>query len=338
MLRRYLIGRHFAAPRESVGACRRAQLPFSTGGSKSQNASPSSVPHGRRPAARNPKVSAPSPLRCPEAAQTDVGRPGMETLIAALQGQWGDDIGLAIEVCGNEARFSDGTEPWPFEQVDGDLTLRGAKLVGTVSAPMWRFPTGVERHWARNEVFGSGDAVWRESFLSYKEERLQLRRLLHKAFASNDFDQVFALKSAWSEDHALPGGLSEQQKSALVTGRWLVSGSCFRHKKFNYRGVVLGCEPWCTYPTAWRARWVPNRPQGEAQPYYICAVDERDREGTQSRYVAEENMEEDSMAFPVQSRLVDALFEQCNGAGSYLPKPQLEDALRRQRASGVFAV
>ena len=52
-------------------------------------------------------------------------------------------------------------------------------------------------------------------------------------------------------------------------------------------------------------RLVPNRPRGEAQPFYHCIVDERDRPGRQGRYVAEENIELCEFVFPAQGDLVD---------------------------------
>merc|ERR1711924_573231 len=129
-----------------------------------------------------------------------------------------------------------------------------------------------------------------------------------------------------------PENLSEAERSILVNGRKFVPGVCFKHKKFDYRGVIIGYDPWCTYPTAWRARWVPNRPHGEAQPFYYCVVDERDRPGQQSRYVAEENIELCEFVYPVEARLASALLLPCNLLGGYLPSAHLKQALEGQRA------
>jgi len=159
---------------------------------------------------------------------------------------------------------------------------------------------------------------------------------LRDALRAHDFEQAATFKKAWGREGDVPPGLSEEGRARLAAGRWLVPGTCFRHRKFDYRGVVMGCDPWCTYPTAWRATWVPNRPTGEAQPFYYCIVDERDRARGQTRYVAEENMEHDEVAFPAQAAIVDRFFDCCNELGCYLPGSRLEDALRRQQVCGDF--
>lgn len=281
-----------------------------------------------RPSAAGQRRTAPRPKQTCE----------LQNAIDALQGTWCDDIGLRIEISGREARFSDGTGTWTFEEADGGgaLVLRGARLIGQAAAPLWQFPTGVQRYWARTEPAGAGDTAWAEAFLRYKERRLQLRQQLRDAFAGQDLDRAMQLKLEWQSPGAANAALTPAQNAALATGCWLVPGACFWHKKFEYRGVVLGFDPWCTYPAAWRARWVPNRPRGEAQPFYHCLVDERDRPGGQTRYVAEENMEPSDFIYPVHADLADMLLVRCDELGGYLPGPRLDEALRKQRAGGGF--
>lgn len=281
--------------------------------------------------------STPSVVGCRMAACLSSQPSHLRSCIDALAGEWGDDIGLRIHVKGNQAWFSDGTGPWPFEAVDGALMLRGARLVGVATAPHWQFPNGVERFWARLEAAGSGNAAWAETLFAYKGQRLQLRIQMQAAFAKHDFDKVTSLRAAWEQVQCSQGA-SEAQNRALDVGRNLVPGVCFRHTKFDYRGVILGCDAWCSYPTAWRAKWVPNRPQGESQPFYYCAVDERDRPGRQSRYVAEENIELCEFVFPVQAALVDMLFVRCDQLGGYLPGHHLSQVLHSQRYSGKFSL
>jgi len=268
------------------------------------------------------------------------GRPGdpLPDSIALLQGEWGDDLGLTIKILGREARFSDGSGAWTFTEEDGELVLRGAKLVGTAAAPVWKFPSGLERHWARLVAVGTGDSQWAEAFYRFKDERLGLRRQLREAFAAVDLDRVISLKEAWEQNNAGPLHLPEKQRSALLAGGKFVPGICFRHKAFQYRGVILGCDPWCTYPASWRAKWLPNRPQAEEQAFYHCLVDERDRPGRQSRYVAEENLELCDLVFPVQASLAEHLLVPCVGFGGYLPGSALETALQRQRAGSDFVL
>lgn len=261
----------------------------------------------------------------------------LRSAIEALQGDWGDDIGLQIQIVGCEAFFSDGSGPWPFEwqgsEEDGAPILRGATLVGTVQAPMWRFPTGVERHWARMKAAGADDNAWAKHFLSFKAQRLHQRHQLREAYEAFDYDRIAMLKAS-EEVPSSSQGLTDQQQALLHHGRWILPGVCFRHRKFGYAGVVIGHDATCTYPPAWRARWVPGRPDAEAQPYYHCILDERDRPGHQSRYVAQENMEPDDLIFPVKSRLANDLLLRCDAIGCYLPGKLLSARLQQQEVMG----
>lgn len=264
---------------------------------------------------------------------------GTQTRINALQGDWGDDIGLTIKISGRTAQFSDGTPQWTIEEADdGILVLRGARFVGTVEAPVWEFPTGLQRHWARVTAAGSGDVAWARAFLRFKAERLELRRRLQSALSTLDLEKAATLKAAWEHSSATPVGLTEEQSLALLNGQRLVSGMCFRHKKFDYRGIILGHDPWCTYPASWRAKWLPDRPRGEVQAFYHCLVDERDRPGNHSRYVAEENIELCDLVFPIEAPLADALLVRCDEIGGYLPGARLEAALHRQQGGARFAL
>lgn len=288
--------------------------------------------------AGRPQVAAPARhFGSSEAAAQAHPSPKLQSAIQALQGDWGDDIGLQIQIVGGEAFFSDGTGPWPFEwqgsEEDGAPILRGAMLVGTVQAPMWRFPTGVERQWARMKAAGADDMVWAKHFLSFKAQQLLLRHQLREAYEALDYDRIAMLKAS-EEDSPSSQGLTDHQQALLHNGRWILPGVCFRHRKFGYAGVVIGHDATCTYPPAWRARWVPGRPEAEAQPYYHCVLDERDRPGHQTRYVAQENMEPDDLIFPVQSRLADDLLLRCNTLGCYLPGKLLSVRLQQQEVMG----
>lgn len=265
-----------------------------------------------------------------------------QSCLEALQGSWGDDSGVTIEVSGSKAHFGDGSGPWTFEEAEGALVLRGARLVGTAAAPIWQLPTGAVRRWARAEPPGVGDRTWADLFLRYKEDRLQLRWELQAALAARDFDKFSTLRAAWEEGGvssraAPPGPSTAAGRAALATGRFLVPGVCFRHRKFQYRGVILGCEPWCVAPAAWRAQMgVPQLPRGEAQPFYHCLVDERDRSGGQVTFFAEDNVEPCNFSFPITSEVADALLLRCDELGGYLPGKALQDALQRQLAGGGF--
>eukprot|EP00446_Apocalathium_sp_SHHI-4_P023445 CAMPEP_0177273086 /NCGR_PEP_ID=MMETSP0367-20130122/66424_1 /TAXON_ID=447022 ORGANISM="Scrippsiella hangoei-like, Strain SHHI-4" /NCGR_SAMPLE_ID=MMETSP0367 /ASSEMBLY_ACC=CAM_ASM_000362 /LENGTH=146 /DNA_ID=CAMNT_0018729287 /DNA_START=96 /DNA_END=534 /DNA_ORIENTATION=+ len=135
----------------------------------------------------------------------------------------------------------------------------------------------------------------------------------------------------------MPLGSSLEQQARLAAGRGLATGVCFVHRVFQYRGVVVACEPWCTATAAWRQTMgAANLSRGETQPFHHCIVDDRDRPPGQTTFVSEENIVPTDEAFPVQSFLVDALLIPCPEIKGYLPRPRLEYALQRQRADGKF--
>ena len=59
-------------------------------------------------------------------------------------------------------------------------------------------------------------------------------------------------------------------------------GQCLRHRKFGYRGVIVGWDAVCMQPEEWcETMKVDELPQGRAQPFYHVLVDGRDRPGEQ---------------------------------------------------------
>jgi len=261
----------------------------------------------------------------------------MEPAVSELQGEWGDDIGLTVSISGTEARFSDTSSVFKFQHSKDGLLLRGALLTGTTTQPIWSFPWGVERKWARITPTGTRDASWSEVFHQFKHDRLMLWQEMEKAMSSHDFDRISMVKHAWHKGHAQHMDLIQNQRDRLDVGRMLLPGVCIVHRKFGYRGVVIACEPWCNAPASWRAQMgVNGLPHGEGQAFYHCIVDERDRPGIQITFCAEENIEPAVAAFPIQSPLASALLVQCNVLGGYLPGPKLQEALSRQHAGERF--
>lgn len=64
-------------------------------------------------------------------------------------------------------------------------------------------------------------------------------------------------------------------------------GQVIQHKRYDYRGVIIGMDPSCQADERWiRAMGVQRLPHGAHQPFYNVLVDERDRPGGQSTYVA----------------------------------------------------
>jgi hemimethylated DNA binding protein len=71
------------------------------------------------------------------------------------------------------------------------------------------------------------------------------------------------------------------------------AGSVLKHRKFGYRGVIVGtADHTCTQPDWWIERMGVDRlPRGRYQPWYSVLVDVRDRAGGQQCYVCHDNIE-----------------------------------------------
>jgi hemimethylated DNA binding protein len=69
-------------------------------------------------------------------------------------------------------------------------------------------------------------------------------------------------------------------------------GDCVTHRKFGYRGVVIGWDAKCMASDQWiKLMGVDDLADGIEQPFYSVLVDVRDRTDAQTTYVAQENME-----------------------------------------------
>lgn len=255
----------------------------------------------------------------------------LRRLVVALQGQWGDDVGLSVHVRGHEAVFSDAPdEKFLLLERDGRLLLRDAHFRGIPSVPTWKYLNGAKRRWARRLPQGSDDHEWANLFQSFKDERAMIREKLANAMALHSFKDISCLQSAWEGDGGIPESAPEDVRMRLSRGKRLIPGACVVHMKQGYRAAVLACEPWCAATAAWRAR---NRtaalPEGEAQPFYLCLVDERDQPRGRFTLAAEESLQPSDAAFPMEGYVVDKLLRRCDVLGGYLPRDGLPEKLLR---------
>ena len=121
-------------------------------------------------------------------------------------------------------------------------------------------------------------------------------------------------------------------------------GQVILHRKYGYRGVVVGHDPSCQQDEAWCTQMgVDKLPRGRLQPFYHVLVDQRDREGSQITYVAEENVARPLTygAFePVQHPMVPELLRSASfdvARGEYEPNDELR-ALYPQQVQGCWMV
>lgn len=78
-------------------------------------------------------------------------------------------------------------------------------------------------------------------------------------------------------------------------------GQIIHHRRYDYRGVVVGVDLACQAPDEW---YYSNQTQpARRQPWYHVLVD-----GGRETYVAEENLELDPTGDPVQHPLIERFF------------------------------
>lgn len=68
-------------------------------------------------------------------------------------------------------------------------------------------------------------------------------------------------------------------------------GQVIKHKKYGYRGVIVGWDEKCKAPRSWIHTMHGNNPAIEKTPHYSVLVDKRDRKDIQTTYVAQENID-----------------------------------------------
>ena len=124
----------------------------------------------------------------------------------------------------------------------------------------------------------------------------------------------------------------------FIEYRWMLSkqaagaefkyslGQTMVHRKFGYRGAIVGYDPRCNMPEEWIAQMgVDNLPNGREQNFYHVLVDERDRPGQQVCYVAEENVVAQPLEGPVQHPAAAQLLEPWDAESGYAPRQVLLD-------------
>lgn len=100
-------------------------------------------------------------------------------------------------------------------------------------------------------------------------------------------------------------------------------GQVIKHKKWGYRGVIVGWDERARAPENWIATMHgPSNPHWRTQPNYCILVDTRDRATPQFTYVPQENLQiiqQTKIIHPA----VDEYFENFDGT-QYLPRPWLK--------------
>ncbi len=85
-------------------------------------------------------------------------------------------------------------------------------------------------------------------------------------------------------------------------------GQIVRHKKFNYRGVVVDADLVFNLSEEWYQRIARSRPPKDQPWYRVLVADSRDE-----TYVAERHLEPDESGAPIQHPRVSKFFDSFHG-------------------------
>ncbi|XP_077976883.1 uncharacterized protein LOC144432531 [Glandiceps talaboti] len=100
-------------------------------------------------------------------------------------------------------------------------------------------------------------------------------------------------------------------------------GQVIKHKKWGYRGIIIGWDEKAKAPEPWIHQMHPkDKPHWRNQPNYSILVDTRDREQAQVTYIPEENIEIIANV-RIFHPAVDNYFEGFDGS-QYIARPWLK--------------
>jgi len=196
----------------------------------------------------------------------------------------------------------DATVPVKCEPLDSDGSPLPASLKTAPPAPPLGIGTAANGV-AQGEGAGLGDAV-------------ATARALEEAAATGARERLAAFR------------LSPREIAFSV-------GQCFLHRRYIYRGAILGVDAKCEQSEAWMASMHVGKLQfGRDQPFYHVLPDVRDRPGGLVAYVAQELLLLDTPAEPTQHPLASSVFEAFDAArGRFIPKSGAGQVAAIARAS-----
>lgn len=100
-------------------------------------------------------------------------------------------------------------------------------------------------------------------------------------------------------------------------------GQVVKHRKWGYRGVIVGWDPLAKAPPSWIKENHDKNEHWSTQPNYAILVDIRDRTIPQLAYVPEENIQLAPSSVRITHPGMEDYFEEFDGA-QYLPRPWLK--------------
>jgi len=104
-------------------------------------------------------------------------------------------------------------------------------------------------------------------------------------------------------------------------------GQVVKHKRWGYRGVIIGWDETARAPGSWLEEMHKGNPRWRGQPNYAVLVDTRDRPAPQITYVPQENLDVVKHTAILHPSTED-YFENFDGS-QYLPRPWLRTVYPR---------
>jgi len=133
--------------------------------------------------------------------------------------------------------------------------------------------------------------------------------------------EVLKRKYSWSESGHFASSLEPRYpRPSNVKFR---IGQVVKHKRWGYRGVIVGWDPHTKAPASWVKENHGENKQWSKQPNYAILIDIRDRTIPQLGYVPEENVEVAPPSVRITHPGMEDYFEAFDGA-QYLPRPWLK--------------
>lgn len=159
------------------------------------------------------------------------------------------------------------------------------------------------------------------SWKQYLKEILRSRLLYLKEKKLPNEDECIAKEVFRLRDPTGYFGSSLEPRLSRSSIKYRV-GQVIRHKKYGYRGVIVGWDKECRAPQHWIDINHKAHPEYKHQPSYSVLVDSRDRLDVQTTYVAQDNIEVIGNA-KIQHPQVDEYFDFYDGA-QYHMRPALK--------------
>ncbi|XP_057307550.1 F-box only protein 21-like [Hydractinia symbiolongicarpus] len=184
----------------------------------------------------------------------------------------------------------------------------------------WMTPQAADREYLTRSFFADGvNMFWKICNLT--EWKIYVSGLKERILYATDQGECPAKEVMhFAEPNGYFSGSPEPRKHRDKVKYRI--GQVIKHKRFGYRGVIVGWD----YRTKAPDQWIQVNhfdPTWRYQPNYSILVDTRDRTDVQTTYVVEENMEVISDT-KIEHPDIDEYF-QSYGGSQYVPRPWLKE-------------